>query len=336
MKKFKNIWKYLLIIVAGMILTFSTTFVAYQDCSSMLGNHIYLPCFSSFILFAVAIFFNYHILVPRLLLKGKYAIYLVILVAIVLLLPALAIIQEYIVRNTFSLPHRITSYTSPLILIDNLASSLLYLICFLGTSAMAFLRQWTEQRTRVEQMEYEHLTSEINKLKGQITPAFLSSTLTHASESVRSNPKKATEMLMKLGSLLRYQLYDCNREQVLLGGEITFLRNFLYVEQMNRENFEYEISVDGDMNRIFVPPLLFVLLIQDMMADSTLLKLDFRITEDSLHFRLFSNGGKEPESQEIEVIKRRLELQYPSNYVFTHQAGEVSLNIHISAQWKRL
>lgn len=138
-------------------------------------------------------------------------------------------------------------------------------------------------------------------------------------------------MLMRLGSLLRYQLYDCNREQVLLSGEIDFLRNFLYVEQMNREDFEYEISVEGEMNRIFVPPLLFVLLIQDMMADSTWLKLDFSVAEDSLRFHFCSNGKKEPENQEIEVIKRRLELQYPGRYVLTHRAGDVSLNIHISA-----
>lgn len=331
MKKLKNIWKYALIIVAGMILTFSSTFVAYQDCSSMLGNRIYLPCFSSFIIFAVAILFNYYTLVPRFLLKGRYTIYLVILAAIILILPALAIFQEYIVRNAFDLPHRITSYTSPLILIDNLASSLLYLICFMGTSAVAFLRQWTEQRTHVEQMEYEHLTSEINKLKGQITPAFLSSTLTHASGSVRTNPKKATEMLMQLGSLLRYQLYDCNREQVLLSGEISFLRNFLYVEQMNREGFAYEITVTGETNRIFIPPLLFVLLIQDLMTDSTVLKLNYQITEDSLRFQILYNGQKEPEAQEIEVIRRRLELQYPGRFALSSQAGEVTLNIHTPA-----
>lgn len=331
MKKIKVNRTYLFIAVAGMIITFNMTFVAYQDCSSMLGNRIYLVCFSSFILFAVAVLFNSYILTPRLLLKGKYLMYSIILGAVVLLLPAISIVQEYIVRNAFSLPHRITSYTSPLILFDNLSSSLTYSICFLGISAVAFLRQWTEERTRVEQMEYEHLTSEINKLKGQITPAFLSRTLTHASASVRSNPKKATEMLMKLGLLLRYQLYDCNREQTLLNGEISFLRNFLSVEQINRKDFEYEIRIEGETHRAFVPPLLFVSLIQEMITDSTTLKLYFAVVEDSFCFRLCFNGEKQPESLEIETIERRLELQYPGKYVLTHHTGKVELNIDISA-----
>ncbi|NDV82385.1 sensor histidine kinase [Bacteroides sp. 51] len=331
MNKIKENWKYLLFGLAGMIITFNMTFVAYQDCNNLLGNRIYLVCFSSFILFAVAILFNYYILIPRFLLKGKYLMYSVILGAVVLLLPTISIAQEYLVRNAFSLPHRITSYTSPLILIDNLASSLTFLICFLGISAIAFLRQWTEERTRVEQIQYEHLTSEINKLKGQITPTFLSRTLTHASASVRSNPKKATEMLMQLGALLRYQLYDCNREQVLLNGEISFLRNFLRVEQMNRKDFEYEIHVEGDMHRAFVPPLLFVSLIQETMDDSTVLKLYFTVVEHSLRFHFRFNGKKQPQSKDIEAIKRRLELQYPGKYVLTHQSGKVELNIDISA-----
>lgn len=330
MKKIKENWKYLFFALAGMIITFNMTFVAYQDISRMLGNRIYLVCFSSFILFAVAILFNYYTLIPGLLLKGKYAMYSVIIGAIVLLLPALSIVQEYIVRSAFSLPHRITSYTSPLILVDNLASSLMYLICFLGISAIPFLRQWTEQRTRIEQMEYEHLNSEINKLKGQITPSFLSSTLTHASASVRVNPKKATEMLMQLGSLLRYQLYDCNREQVLLNGEINFLRNFLYVEQMNRNDFDYEVCVEGDVNRVLLPPLLFVSLIQEVMADSTVLRLYFTVAEYSFCFRFYYNGKNEPDNQEIESIKRRLEMQYPGKYALTQQAGEIGFNIDIS------
>lgn len=331
MKKIKAYWKYLFIAVAGMIITFNMTFVAYQDISSMLGNRIYLICFSSFILFAVAILFNSYILIPRLLLKGRYLMYSVILGAVVLLLPAISIAQEYVVRNAFDLPHRITSYTSPLILIDNLASSLTFCICFLGISAIAFLRQWTEQRTRMEQMEYEHLNAEINKLKGQITPAFLSRTLTQASASVIPNPKKATGMLMQLGSLLRYQLYECNREQVLLSGEITFLRNFLSVEQMNREGFEYEIRMEGDIHRVFVPPLLFVSFIQQIMADSTSVKLSFTVADHSFHFLCFYNGTKQPEHGEIEAMKRRLDILYSGRYQLTETEGKVELNTDISA-----
>ena len=69
-------------------------------------------------------------------------------------------------------------------------------------------------------------------------------------------------MLMKLSQLLRYQLYDCNRAKVLLSSEITFLTNYLTLEQTSRPQFYYEFTSEGEVNRMLVPPLLFIPFVQ--------------------------------------------------------------------------
>ncbi|MDH6305291.1 hypothetical protein M2459_002391 [Parabacteroides sp. PF5-5] len=325
-----RIWRLILIAIIGLIITFNMVFVAYQDCSKLLGNRVYLIAVSTFLLYAVAMLFNYYYLIPRFLLKGKYILYSVFLVVVVFLLPMASVLQEYWVRNTWDLPHRITSYANPLILVDNLALCMLVLICFFGMSALALLRSWIERKEHLNRMEQEHLLSEINELKGQVTPAFLSKTLTNASLLVKTNPRKATEMLMQLGLLLRYQLYDCNREKVLLKSEISFLENFLRIEQINKEELVYSVETKGDINNTFISPLLFISLIQNMIENSSIIKLFFSLEDQSLLFRYESDNERKMDEDEAYTIKRRLDLIYPDKYTLLLETGIIELRIDTS------
>lgn len=324
-----RMWRYLLLCLVGSIETFNMVFIAYQDCGHLLGSRIYWICISSLMMYAIALLFNHYYLLPRFLLKGRYAAYSISLALIVFSLPTLSIVEEYWIRSAFDLPHRITSYTSPLILIDNLASCLMIAICFLGISVVELLHQWMNRRELIDRMEQEHLQSEVNKLKGQITPGFLSKTLNHAAAIVKSNPGKATKMLIQLGKLLRYQLYDCNRNKVLLPSEINFLADFLFIEQMNKEGFTYEIETKGILSHVFVSPLLFISFVQDMVEGSDSLHLLFSFDNRTLYFQCLSGSNKELSNKAISRIRKRLDLQYGNAYTLDLEAGMVKLNIDI-------
>lgn len=325
-----RIWRHLLFILVGAIITFNQVFIAYQDCSSILGNRILPICLSSFLLYCIAIYFNYYYLVPKFLFKEKYTIYLIILAVIVFLLPALSIAEEYQIRNSLDLPHRITSYTNPLILVDSLALFMITAICFLCVTIVQLFHNWIKKNEHVSRLEYEHSKSEVNKLKGQITPGFLSKTLGNAAASVKTNPKKTTDMLVKLGQLLRYQLYDCNRDKVLLKSEVNFLTNFLTLEQLNKNNFRYNIHADNNVNNIFVSPLLFISLIQNMIETGTHLELLFYPKGKSLFFQCKSDNEYKLTDDELLLIKKRLDIQYPDKYSLSVDPGFVKLQIDIS------
>ena len=120
------------------------------------------------------------------------------------------------------------------------------------------LKEWMINNRRVSQMEKAHVVSEVERLKEQISPELLFKTLHQSGELTLSEPETASKMLMKLSQLLRYQLYDCNRAKVLLSSEITFLTNYLTLEQTSRPQFYYEFTSEGEVNRMLVPPLLFI------------------------------------------------------------------------------
>ncbi|MDU1891487.1 MAG: histidine kinase [Dysgonomonas sp.] len=322
--------RHFLFILTGAIITFNQTFVAYQDCQDILGSRIYLICLSSFLLYLITIYFNYYYLVSKFLLKGEYVIYFVILSLIVFSLPVLAIVEEYWVRNALQLPHRITSYTSPLILIDSVASFVMTLICFCGVTAFKLFNYWIAGNKRVSELEYEHLKSKLNKLKGQVTPAFLSKTLRNASSLVMSEPQRATDMLMRLGQLLRYQLYDCSRQRVFLKSEINFLTNFLDLERLNRKQFQYRFHTGENLNNISVSPLLFISLIQDIVDESLSLDLFFHVERGLLTFMCQSDGKGNLSGKSLSLINKRLELQYPQKHRLLLKPGIIELQINIS------
>ena len=89
------------------------------------------------------------------------------------------------------------------------------------------LKEWMIENQRVSQMEKAHVLSEVEQLKEQVSPELLFKTLHHSGELTLTEPEKASKMLMKLSQLLRYQLYDCSRQKVLLSSEIAFLTNYL-------------------------------------------------------------------------------------------------------------
>lgn len=325
-----RIWRHLIFILVGAIITFNQVFIAYQDSQSVLGNRIFLICFSSFAAYLIAMYFNYFYLTPRFLLKGKYIVYTIALCIIVFLLPMLSIAGEYWVRNMLGVSHRITSYTSLLILVDNLSTTVITAICFCGVSVVMLFRKWITGNQLVARMEGEHIRSELNKLKGQIAPAFLSKTLRNASVSAESEPQKTSGMLMELGQLLRYQLYDAGRDRILLKSEINFLTKFIELEQKNNPGVQYCIHTEGDIKNIFVAPMLFISLVQCVITDNNTLDLSFKLEDRTLTFVCKTDAEKPLDNDVFSLVKQRLELQYPEKYTWVANSKMIELKIEIA------
>lgn len=325
-----RVWRHLIFIIVLAIITFNQVFITFKDSQPVLGSHIYLICFLLWIAYLAAMYFNYFYLAPRLLLKGKYTIYSIVLCLIAFAFPMLFVCEEYWLRNAFGLPHRITSYTNPLILVDNLSTTVITAVCFCSMSVIMLFREWIKGNEEVSRLEKERIRSELNKLKGQIAPAFLSRTLRHASSLAESKPQQSSDMLMQLGQLLRYQLYDCNRERILLKSEINSLNKFFELEQSNSPGIRYQIHIKGDISSTFVSPMLFLSIVQWMTTESNLVDLHFVLDSTTLIFRCKSDNDKSQDEDSLSLIKQRLDLQYPDKYTLTLSREVIELKIDVS------
>jgi sensor histidine kinase YesM len=93
------------------------------------------------------------------------------------------------------------------------------------------LREKEAARARAEAAR---ASAELSALRGQLNPHFLFNTLHTVIALVRRQPQMAEAALEQFGEMLRYVL-DINRaaqEDVALGDEMEFVRNFLALEQL--------------------------------------------------------------------------------------------------------
>ena len=209
--------RHITVIVALLVIACNLVLFSCQGYIEMLGKWTYLLIFNMFLLYGSIFYFNLLYLVPRYLLKQRYLTYILSLSTALIVVFIFQATQEYIVSDIFSVPNIYVGYSKVAFVMDYLSSFPLTLLSIMTV----LLRLWILENQRVMQLEKIRLQSEIEHLKEQISPSMLFRVLHYSGEQALVNPGKASKMLMKLSQILRYQLYDCNREKVLLNTEIS-------------------------------------------------------------------------------------------------------------------
>lgn len=175
-----------------------------------------------------------------------------------------------------------------------------------------------KQKSRLEK---KHMQTEVEKLKEQVNPEFLFTVLRKMGDITIVDQQKASDMLLELSALLRYQLYDSNREKVLIVAEIGFITNYLQIEKLYYEKMDFEISTMGEVQRVVTPPLLFIPLVHYAVKDfqireeSFFINIQFRSTIDFISFSCDCYNAELIESKDLDKIKLRLESLYKHKYL---------------------
>lgn len=215
--------------------------------------YVYWGSYASIqILFA---YFNIYYLAPHFLLRDKYTPYFAILLGILCFLLVVKKAVDHGISVHLELD--VISPVDSIMLLNYIIEVITTLICVSGYLIPLLLRMWMTDKKRIADIEGQKLKSSIEEFKEQINPDLLFCTIRHASEEVKREPRKASELIMCLSDLLRYELYDCKRTKVLLKSDIDFVRNYLSLVQKVVGNFSFSISIEGNINQ-FVCPFLFM------------------------------------------------------------------------------
>ncbi len=220
------------------------------------------------------------------------------------------------------------------------SSSLAMGLLVAGTSALLLFKNWIIHNQRVNELESNTLQSELKHLKDQINPHFLFNMLNNANVLIKKRREEASQVLFKLEDLLRYQINDSAKEKVLLTSEIHFLNDFLNLEKIRRDKFDYVISKEGNINSVELPPLLFIPFVENAVkhnSDSenlSYVNLSFKVYKDILEFRCENSKPILPKKEKVgglglKNIKRRLELLFPEHHWLEIEDTEVRYNVEL-------
>ncbi len=295
----------------------------FRQTGPLLGNMIYLITIFTLLSYLAVSYFHIYFLVPRFLLEKKYTAYLLVSSLAVLAAILLRLFQEYAIYHYLDIPHIRHSYINLVALLDILSDFLLNMICMAGISVTVVLKYWMGEYQRVNLLEKKKIRTELEQLKEQVNPAFLFHVLNRTGNLAKEDPTKASDMLMKLSLLLRYQLYDCSRDKVLLKSEINFITNYLSLEKLCRENLNFTLSVKGEPYHLLVAPLVFMpfvnLLVKQLYkkSSSALLYISFSVTNRQLCFLCEAGTPGLLQQSDLKEAEQRIRLLYPERYILT-------------------
>lgn len=143
-----------------------------------------------------------------------------------------------------------------------LSAIIVTLIISIFLHGRAFLIEWRQTIIKAERFERESLKSKYESLKNQVNPHFLFNSLNALSSLVYDDQEKAVEFIRKLAQVYRYVLDKKDMELVSLNDELTFLKNYIFLQKIRfGENLRLELDVKSEEG--MVPPIALQTLVEN-------------------------------------------------------------------------
>ncbi|MES2111059.1 MAG: histidine kinase [Bacteroidota bacterium] len=124
---------------------------------------------------------------------------------------------------------------------------------------LAFVVRSLTQDSDIKALKEQQLISELNYLKAQLHPHFFFNTINNIYGLALKQSPDTAPMVARLGEMMRYILYEANQPVVPLSREIEFLRSYIEVEKMRRDE---QVDIQFDTQDIhpgyLVEPLLLL------------------------------------------------------------------------------
>ena len=263
-----------------------------------------------FVYFIALFYVNMYVLVPKLLFRNKNIEYCLSVIGILVVVAVCGyFFNPFNKENGLNIP----------------LFSFLTVLLLAASSSIKLFQKGMMDKQLIYELKQSKTYAELEQLKNQINPHFLFNMLNNANVLTKKDPEKASEVLVKLSDLLRYQLYDSARDKVLLTSDIHFLEDFLNLEKVRRDSFDFLISKEGDLSGVQIPPLLFISFVENAVkhnndaTKSSYVNLYFDVRNDELFFKCInskpmvksvSNTG----GLGLANVKRRLELLFPATH----------------------
>jgi hypothetical protein len=280
-----------------------------------------IASFLVFIISLIIIYFNLYVLIPKFLMKNKYVLYLLyfIIIGVVYFISQLIIskiflgdLAKYVTLVELSIKGFVDAVFIPLTFLS-------------ATAGYKIFKKWIIDSQQLAALKEARIQDELTNLKNQINPHFLFNTLNNLNTLISTDSHKASTVVLGLSDVLRYQLYETNSNTVLLRKDIEILNQYLDLEKIRRDNFQFSIEVVGDSSRVKVPPFIFINFIENAIKHSvdntafSYIAVLFTIEENKI--KLLCKNSK-PITQHykkaggigLQNIKRRLELLYANEF----------------------
>jgi hypothetical protein len=206
--------------------------------------------------------------------------------------------------------------------------TVMYPLVFLGsTTGYRLFKIWIVDQQRFTALEKSQLNTELAQLKNQVNPHFLFNTLNNLQVLTKTNPDKASQIILGLSDVLRYQIYDSQHDTVLLNKDIEIIEQYIELEKIRRDHLNATIKIQGKVKGILLPALLFINFVDNAIKHSnttgeSYIDILFKVENKELYFSIINSKSLHKVDEEnggvgLANIKKRLQLLFGDNHTLT-------------------
>lgn len=280
----------------------------------------FLITFIKVIDLALMVYVTNYLLIPRLLYKKRYGFFAITFILMILVS---SITKMSIVGYLTNSPSFFDfSGNLKTRIYDNVIPHFFLVVA--GAAFKLLFDQINLQR-EIAELAREKAEAELNFLKSQINPHFLFNSLNSVYFLIDKNNAEAREALRQFSDMLRYQLYEVNGEKIPIEKEISYLRDYVHLQQLRKdEKYKVDLNCSPDVKNFSIEPLLLISFVENAFkhishkADGkNFIRLELARSNGHFEFTVensFEKGVYTTEQQGgigMKNVKRRLELLYP-------------------------
>ena len=202
-----------------------------------------------------------------------------------------------------------------------------------------------DDQKKLLRLEKENLEQQLEYLKYQINPHFFMNTLNNIHALVDIDAEKAKSTILELSKMMRFILYEGDKQGVPLTREFDFIRNYITLMELRyTDKVQIRVNLPQQAPDRLIPPLMLITFIENAFKHGisyqhpSFIDIMVDVLDDRLHFTC-NNSKAEKSNQEkggvgLTNVRQRLKLLYDNNYTLHIQDNpdtyQVQLTIPLS------
>ncbi len=192
-----------------------------------------------------------------------------------------------------------------------------------------------EDAKELQELERKSLEQQLAYLKYQINPHFFMNTLNNIHALVDIDPEKAKDTILELSKMMRYVLYEGDKQMIPLQRETDFLKTYISLMHLRyTDKVRISVQLPERVPEVGIPPLLLITFVENAFKhgisykQESFIDVKLSLDDDRLKFTCKNSNTATSDKEEkkggvgLTNVKQRLTLLYGDRYTLDFDESE--------------
>jgi len=223
-----------------------------------------------------------------------------------------------------------------------------YTLGLLTSTIFLAIRQKHRDDQETSALRLENAQTKIKYLQSQISPHFLFNSLNNVHSLILQDKDEASDYVIKLSDLLRFMIYETDKEFITLSEEIDLLKKYVALVDFRTGTsiVSDNLKTSIENKTLKIPPLLIFGILENGIKHSgmgTVEDFEFNMIVEENQGSLYVEMNNSISSQKfdsekkgfgIDSLKKRLDMYYPNahTFVFNKSMNKAKTTLTINSQ----